>query len=128
MKAIVHIDGDAFFAACEVAQNERLRGKPLVTGQEKGMAIALTYEAKALGVSRGMLMSDIRKLIPNVIIMPGNYDLYKVYSQRMYRIVKRHALLVEEYSVDECFGVISGPTWESLVEIAHKIKDNLEHD
>ncbi|MES2436911.1 MAG: DNA polymerase IV [Patescibacteria group bacterium] len=128
MKAIVHIDGDAFFASCEVAQNERLRGKPVVTGQEKGMAIALTYEAKALGVSRGMLMSEIKKLIPNVIIMPGNYDLYKVYSRRMYSIVKRHALLVEEYSVDECFGILSGETWEELTVIAHKIKQDLEQD
>jgi len=35
MKAIIHIDGDAFFAYAKVAQNERLRGKAVVTGQEK---------------------------------------------------------------------------------------------
>ncbi len=126
--AVIHVDGDAFFASCEIAQNERLRGKPVVTGQEKGMAIALSYEAKALGVSRGMLMNDIRKLIPNVIIMPGNYDLYKVYSRRMYKILERHAVIVEEYSVDECFGIIEGETWEELVEKAHRVQDDLHND
>ncbi len=130
MKAIVHIDGDAFFAYCEVAQNERLRGKPVVTGQEKGIAIAVSYEAKARGVSRGMLMGDIRKLVPDIIILPGNYDLYKVISQRMYRIVKRHAPIVEEYSVDECFADISdqSDSWEELVGIARTIKRDLEQD
>ncbi len=136
-KAIIHIDGDAFFASCEVAVNERLRGLPVVTGQEKGMAIAVSYEAKAKGISRGMLMGDIRKLVPETIILPGNYDLYKIYCRRMYNIVKRHALVVEEYSIDECFGDLSGiivpvsyigTRFEYLTEIAHKIKDDLERD
>ncbi len=128
--SIIHIDGDAFFASCEVAQNERLRGKPVVTGQEKGMAIAVTYEAKALGVSRGMLMSEIRKLVPSVVILPGNYDLYKIYSRRMTSIVRRYAPIVEEYSVDECFADLSslGKSWPELVDIAHKIKHDLEYD
>ncbi len=128
LQAIVHVDGDAFFASCEIAQNERLRGKPVVTGQEKGMAIALSYAAKERGVSRGMLMSDIRKLCPDVIILPGNYDLYKIYSRRMYAILKRYTEIVEEYSVDECFGIISGASHEELVTIAHAIQKDLEQD
>ena len=35
-KAIVHIDGDAFFAACEQSRNPVLKGKPVVTGKERG--------------------------------------------------------------------------------------------
>jgi DNA polymerase-4 len=130
MNAIIHIDGDAFFASCEVAQNEALRGKPVVTGQEKGMAIAVSYEAKARGVSRGMLLSDIRKLVPDVIVLPGNYDLYKIMSRRMYEIMHRYVPVVEEYSVDECFGDVSNvsDSWEELIEIAKKIKHDLEQD
>jgi nucleotidyltransferase/DNA polymerase involved in DNA repair len=129
-QAIIHVDGDAFFAYCEVAQNERLRGKPVVTGQEKGMAIAVSYEAKKRGVSRGMLMGEIRKLVPDVIILSGNYDLYKVVSRRMYNIMRRYCPRVEEYSVDECFGDVSleSDSWEDLVEIARNIKRDLEQD
>ncbi|MHB1330774.1 MAG: Y-family DNA polymerase, partial [Minisyncoccota bacterium] len=31
-RAIVHVDGDGFFASCEIALNPRLKGKPVVTG------------------------------------------------------------------------------------------------
>ena len=32
----------------------RLRGKPVVTGKERGIASSMSYEAKARGVTRGM--------------------------------------------------------------------------
>ena len=35
-RAIVHIDADAFFASCEQAVNPKLKGKPVVTGKERG--------------------------------------------------------------------------------------------
>ncbi|MDQ3014881.1 MAG: DNA polymerase IV [bacterium] len=107
---IIHIDGDAFFASCEVAQNEALRGKPVVAGAERGIALAVTYEAKKYGVSRGMLMSEIRKLCPQVIITMLHYDTYAIYAKRMYAIVRRHAPVVEEYSIDECFGDLTHMT------------------
>ncbi|MDQ2933352.1 MAG: DNA polymerase IV, partial [bacterium] len=50
-RAIIHIDGDAFFVACELASKPWLKGKPVVTGQERGIASALSYEAKARGVT-----------------------------------------------------------------------------
>lgn len=130
MRAIVHVDGDAFFASCEVAQNERLRGRPVVTGEERGMAIAVSYEAKARGVSRGMLMRDIRKLVPDVVILGGHYDIYKIYSRRMSAIMRRYAPIVEEYSIDECFADLTSlnKSWNELVEIARNIKHDLEHD
>ncbi len=56
-RAILHIDGDAFFAACEQSRNPALKGKPVITGQERGIAASLSYEAKALGVKRGMRIS-----------------------------------------------------------------------
>src|SRR3989344_8296567 len=63
-RAIFPIDGDAFFASCEVATNPALRGKPVVTGRERGIASAMTYEAKRMGVKRGMALHEIRKVCP----------------------------------------------------------------
>ncbi len=127
---IIHVDGDAFFASCEIAQNERLRGRPVVTGEEKGIAIAVSYEAKARGIMRSMLMREVRKLCPEAIILPGNYDLYKIYAKRMYTIVRKHAPTVEEYSVDECFADISSVanSWTKAVKIAHQIQNDLAAD
>ena len=39
-RAIVHIDADAFFAACEQSRNPSLKGKPVVTGKERGWIAA----------------------------------------------------------------------------------------
>ena len=46
-RAIVHIDGDAFFAPCEQARDPRLQGRPVITGKERGIVASLSYEAKA---------------------------------------------------------------------------------
>lgn len=106
-RAIVHVDGDAFFASCEVMKNPCLRGKPVVVGGLRGIVVALTYEAKARGLVRGLPMHQVQKLCPEAVILPGDYDLYRAFAVRMYAIVRRYAPLVEEYSVDECFADIT---------------------
>ncbi len=127
-RAILHVDGDAFFVACEVACNPSLKGKPVVTGEERRIASAMSYEAKALGVGRGMPVHEIRKLFPEVIIIPSHYRLYEIFSQRMYRILRRYTESVEWYSIDECFADITGLDHElgmSYEEIAITIQDTL---
>ena len=63
-RAILHIDGDAFFASCEQSRRPQLQGRPVVTGKERGIAASMSYEAKARGVTRGMRLSEIRKMLP----------------------------------------------------------------
>ena len=130
-KAIVHFDGDSFFASVEQALDHRLRGKPVVTGAERGAATALSYEAKRKGARRGMTMRQIRELVPDVIVVPSNYTAYSIYAHRMYKIVRSFAFDVEEYSIDECFADITGLTSRygmSYEQIAQKIKAQLEND
>ncbi len=107
-RAIIHIDGDSFFASCEVAKDPSLRGKPVITGKERGIVSACTYEAKARGVTRGMTLSEVRKVCPEAVILPSDYETYSLFSERMYAIVKRYTPAVEEYSIDECFADITG--------------------
>jgi len=102
-QAILHIDGDAFFASCEQANNRKLRGKPVVTGKERGIAASLSYEAKARGVTRGMRISDIKRVCPEVVLLPSDYETYSLLSKRFFAIVRRFTPEVEEYSIDECF-------------------------
>ncbi|MBI4239954.1 DNA polymerase IV [Candidatus Uhrbacteria bacterium] len=107
-KAILHIDGDAFFASCEQARDPALAGRPVITGKERGIASSLSYEAKARGVKRGMPLWEIRKICPEAVILPSDYQTYSIISQRFFSIVKRYASVVEEYSIDECFADITG--------------------
>ncbi len=130
-RALLHIDGDSFFASCEVSLDLKLKGKPVVIGMERGMVIALTYRAKSLGVERGMTMWYVKKNWPNIVILPSDHITYSIFSQRMYSIVRRYTEKIEEYSIDECFADITGLDiiyGLSYEEIAQKIKKELYRD
>jgi DNA polymerase-4/DNA polymerase V len=123
-EAIIHIDGDGFFASCEISLNPSLRGRPVVTGQERGIATAMSREAKAMGISRGMPVFQIKKLFPEATIVHSNHHTYGIFAQRMYNIVRRYTDEVEEYSIDECFAYID----KDPVETARKIKKDLARE
>jgi DNA polymerase-4 len=130
-RAILHIDGDAFFASCEQSRRPALQGRPVVTGKERGIAASMSYEAKARGVKRGMRLADIRKLCPDAVILPSDYETYSLLSTRFFAIVRRYTPDVEEYSVDECFADITGlrrPLHMSYVQIAARIKKDLDSE
>lgn len=130
-RAIVHFDGDSFFASVEQVMDHRLRGKPVVTGAERGAPTSVSYEAKRLGCRRGMSMQEIKRLCPDVQIVPGDYTAYSIFARRMYQIARSVTPEVEEYSIDECFADITGLDAKyqcSYEEIALMIKSRLESD
>ena len=125
------MDGDAFFVGVEVAKNPKLRGLPVVTGAERGIVSALSYEAKALGVVRAMPIQKLKKAFPNVIVLPGDYSSYLKYSRAMFDIVRRYADDVEEYSINECFADLTGldrPLKMSYLDIAERIKKEVNEE
>ena len=105
---IVHLDADAFFASCEQAIHPELKGKPVITGRERGIVAAASYEAKARGVKRGMALFEVKKVCPEVIILPSDYETYSLFSLRMFEILRRFSPDVEEYSIDEAFVDLTG--------------------
>jgi len=128
-EAILHIDADAFFASVTQAVNPHLKGKPVVSGMERGIATAVSYEAKALGVTRGMPCWEIKKQFPTVIIAHSDYKLYHLFSNRMFEILKKYSPTVEIYSVDEGFADLKGltnPFNMSYKQIGKTIKDEIE--
>jgi DNA polymerase-4/DNA polymerase V len=130
-QAILHIDGDAFFVGVEVAKNSKLKGLPVVTGEERGIVSALSYEAKALGITRGMPIFKVNKKFPSVIVLPGDYKSYVKYSKMMFNIVRRYADDVEEYSIDECFADLTGLELSlkmSYKEMAETIKKEVNDE
>ena len=107
-KAILHLDADAFFASCEQAIHPELKGRPVITGKERGIVSAASYEAKAKGVKRGMRLFEVKKACPDAIIVPSDYETYSLFSVRMFEILRRFSPNVEEYSIDEAFVDITG--------------------
>lgn len=130
-RAIVHIDGDAFFASCEQALHPEWRGRPVVTGKERNIVAAASYEAKARGVARGVPLWKVREICPDAVIVPSDYETYSLFSKRMFAVMRRFTSLVEEYSIDEGFADITGlrrPLRGSYEEIARRMKEAIESD
>lgn len=130
-KAIIHVDGDAFFVSCEAARDPRLRGKPVVTGGEKGIVSAMSYEAKARGIVRAMPVHQARIVCPEVIVVSSDFTFYKRCSERMVSILQRYTPTVEAYSIDECFADITGlrrPLHMSYEQIAEAMKRDLQQE
>lgn len=80
----------------------------MVTGKERGIAASMSYEAKACGVTRGMRLFEIKRLCPEAIILPSDYETYSLLSTRLFSIVRRYTPDVEEYGIDECFCDVTG--------------------
>ena len=132
-RVILHVDGDSFFASCEISLDPSLKGKPVVTGQERGIATAMSKEAKALGVTRGMPVFQIKKNFPQVIVTESHCGTYGIFAERMYDIVRRYSPIVEEYSIDECFADLTGliepyRAYESKLELARTLKKTLQNE
>jgi len=66
-KAILHLDGDSFFASVSKALDPSLKDKAVVTGGERGVATAMSQEAKKLGITRGMPIAKVKENIQNAL-------------------------------------------------------------
>jgi nucleotidyltransferase/DNA polymerase involved in DNA repair len=120
---ILHIDGDAFFASCEVSRRPDLFGKAVVVGEERGIATALTYPAKHLGIKRGDPIFKIKKEYPNVTILSSHFELYRKFAYNLAEILRDEVDKFEAYSIDECFATLVG-TSQEVQEKVRKTKTN----
>jgi DNA polymerase-4/DNA polymerase V len=130
-RAIIHIDGDAFFTSCEEAIHPQLRGKPLITGGERGIVACASYAAKRLGVKRGVSLVDARKMCPGLIVLPSDYETYSLFSRRLFAVMRRFTPDVEEYSIDEAFADLTGmrrALKASYEDIALRMKKEIERE
>ncbi len=107
-QTFLHIDGDAFFASVYQAIHPESKGKPVIVGYERGIATALSYEAKKRGVKRGMMISEIKRICPDCIIASSDYRVYQLFSNKMAKIVEMYTPDIEFYSIDEVFADITG--------------------
>jgi len=102
---ILHVDLDAFFASVEILDDPSLRGKPVCVGgmAERGVIASASYEARRFGVRSAMPSMVARRLCPNLIILPGRFDRYEVYSRKFHDIIADLTPDFEPLGLDEVF-------------------------
>src|SRR5713101_707724 len=108
-RSIVHLDADAFFAAVEQAADPKLRGKPIAVGGEKrGIIASASYEARQFGIYTPMPTALARRLCPKLIILPGDFDKYELFSRLMFSYAYDFTPDVEIGSIDEGYFDLTG--------------------
>lgn len=131
---ILHIDCNTFFASCEVAQHPEVAGKPVVVanGNEAGggIILALTKEAKALGLKRGNPLFKVKDVLAKnkVAIFPANHALYSEISHQLMLAVQEQGIVLNfvQYSVDEFFGELPTDNLGELRRLATMVKERIE--
>jgi DNA polymerase IV len=105
MRAIIHVDMDAFYASVEQRDNPELRGKPLIVGGDvrRGVVVAASYEVRKYGVRSAMPMARAMKMAPHAIVVKPRFNAYSEASEQVFSIFERYTPLIEPLSLDEAF-------------------------
>ena len=98
---VVHVDCDAFFAAVEELDRPELKTVPMAVG--KGVLTTCNYVARKFGVRSGMASFVAKKLCPQLVLLPQNYEKYSAKAQEIRAILARYDPLFESASIDEAY-------------------------
>jgi DNA polymerase-4 len=123
---ILHADVDAFYASVEVLRNPELKGKPVIVGgtSSRGVVTSASYEARRFGVTSAMPTSRARRLCPDAVFIPPDFDAYSEYSQQVREVFYSLSPDVEPISLDEAFIDVTRARrmWRAPIEMAEALR------
>jgi DNA polymerase-4 len=131
---ILHVDLDSFYASVAVLKDPSLVGRPVVVGSAgpRGVVMSASYEARAHGLRSAMPSVRARRLCPEAVFVPPDFDSYRAYSNRFREILMSITPMVETLSLDEAFvdvrgGVLLfGPPQEIAARIRVEVRADLD--
>uniref|UniRef100_A0A8C1K7H1 DNA polymerase kappa n=1 Tax=Cyprinus carpio TaxID=7962 RepID=A0A8C1K7H1_CYPCA len=101
-RVIVHVDMDAFYAAVEMRDCPELKDKPMAVGS-MSMLSTSNYHARRFGVRAAMPGFIAKKLCPNLVIVPTNFDKYRAVSAQVREIFSEYDPHFMPMSLDEAY-------------------------
>ena len=102
---VLHLDMDAFFAACEQLTRPTLRRRPVLVGGlgPRAVVAGASYQARVFGVRSAMPMGQARRLCPHAVVLPARFALYQALSARVMEVLIAASPVLEPVSIDEAF-------------------------
>ncbi len=133
VRAIVHIDLDAFYAAVEVLENPELAGRPILVGGDpegRGVVATASYAARVHGARSAMPMYRACRLCPDAVVLHPRHDLYRDYSRRVMAVLDEETPAVERMSIDEAYLDLTRGVqeWENAVSLASRIQQRVRQE
>lgn len=90
-----------------------------------GIITAKSIPAKKYGIVTAMPVMRALELCPSLVLVQSDYQMYREYSQAFIKILKSHAKVVEQVSIDEAFMDMTGLEGDPRV-IARQIADEVK--
>eukprot|EP00887_Chlorella_sp_A99_P002072 scaffold21.g2072.t1 len=98
----LHVDMDAFYAACEQRDDPSLAGKPFAVGGI-GMISTASYVARKFGVRSAMPGFIAQKLCPQLIFVQPNFEKYQAACSVTRSVFAQFDPAYEAGSMDEAY-------------------------
>ena len=138
-KQILHVDvNNAFLSWTAVEKLKQgstidIREIPSVIGGDEnrrsGIVLAKSPKAKMFGISTGETLYQARIKCPQLKVYPGNYKMYKHYSNQLYQLLLQYTDKIERFSIDECFLDMTNCLMEkSLIDKAYEINKRVREE
>lgn len=125
-RLIAHLDMDAFYASVELLRYPELKGRAVVIGGRRehapktledgtreysllrnytgrGVVTTSTYAARDLGVFSAMGLMKAALRAPDAILLPTDFDSYRLYSRLFKAAVAEVAPVIEDRGIDEIY-------------------------
>jgi DNA polymerase IV len=113
MRNVLFVDPPAFCTTVEGLVAPALRERPVAVaapGADRATVLALSAEARAAGITRGMPVTRARKLCPDLILRPPNPRLYARASRALDAILRHYAPVIEPRGWGHAFLDLTGTT------------------
>ena len=135
-RTILHVDvNNAFLSWTAVymltnGYNVDIRTIPSIIGgdEEKrsGIVLAKSPIAKKFGVVTGEPIYFAKQKCNSLQVFKGNFDIYRDFSDKLYKLLLEYTDKIERFSIDECFMDLTGfLIGKNLIDVAYEIKQKV---
>jgi len=139
-RKIMHIDVNNAFLSWSAldllskGETVDIRTIPAIIGGDEnrraGIVLAKSNIAKQFGIVTGETIYQARKKCPSIKVFPGNYKIYREYSNKLYNLLLNYTDEIERYSIDECFldmtnSLMKSTLEEKAIEIQKRVNEEL---
>ena len=126
-RSVLFVDPPAFCTTVEGLVASALRERPIAVappGAARATVLALSTEAGAAGITRGMPVQRARKLCPDLVLLPPNPALYARASRALHGILRRYAPVIEPRGWGHAFLDLTGTgrLFGAPVDVAARIQ------
>ena len=138
-KQILHVDvNNAFLSWTAVemlknASNIDIREIPAIIGGDEtkrsGIVLAKSMKAKECGIKTADTIYQAKLKCPGIKIFQSNFNIYKKYSDSLFKLLSEYTDKIERFSIDECFlDMTEYLMKDTLLNKAYEIKKRVKEE